>query len=281
MTTRFARAALLTLIVAPLLMISCSKKSDKGTGPGTGGEPPTVHAPQLPTTVNITSTNPEAVAAKALIESQLGLANALTAYGTTFASQVNTAAWGEKSGGCWSWSSSQSGCGVSFDVCDASGGYTWTYTLNGNCGGTPYNDWVAFRVTTNTDGSSGTAVLYEENSTTVMATWTWSVAADGKSGQWVFYQGIESQANLEGTLTWDQNTDLSNDITWETAGSGKTKWVTHVSADGNSGTMKTYQWDGTASAYWQEYDVVWNSNGSGTWTEYDKDHNIVHTASWT
>jgi hypothetical protein len=281
MTTRIARTALLALVVAPLLIISCSKKSDNGTGPGTGSEPPTVPAPQLQTTVNITSTNPEAVAAKALAESQLGLANVLAAYGTSFASQVNAADWGEKSGGCWSWSSSESGCSVSFDVCDASGGYTWTYTLNGNCGDTPYNRWVAFRVTTSADGLSGTVVLYEENSTTVMATWTWSVAADGKSGQWALYQGAESEANLRGTLTWTQNSDLSNDITWETAGSGKSKCVTHVAADGNSGTMKTYQWDNTASAYWQEYDIVWNSNGSGTWTEYNEDHNIVHTASWT
>jgi hypothetical protein len=266
-------------LVAVFFLVSCG--GDKGTDSGSTDTPPTLDQPELVTTVDFSSDDQTAQTAQAMVNGFLGAGRAYSSMGAAFFAQQRSANWGRRSGDKWTWSQTQSGCTVAFEVVQVRNGYTWTYTLDGSCAGGPYDHWVVVDGTTNTDGTTGTLHYYEENSTTVQFTWEWTSAADHKSGMWSFYDGTDVDSNLVATMNWAKNADNSEDLVWENLGGGKAKWVVHVASDGKSGTMASYDWDDTHSTYWRQLEIVWHGDGTGAWTTYDEDGNVVNVQSWT
>jgi hypothetical protein len=243
---------------------------------------PQIHNPNIGHDVVINSTDECAVISKSLVDGQIALARAFTSIGASFLGFFNSTEWGTPVGGCWTWSGTSLGCTIEYRLCQTSNGFSWTATQDGNCGGIVLDHFVVFEGTTSTDGTSGSLVIYETNTTTVAMTWTWTSTSDGKSGTWQSYSGIEAETNLESQVSWAENPDGTTDVIFEMFGSGRMKWVTHESADGTSGYMRMYEWDDTAPAYWKQTEIIWNADGSGSRIMYDRDETtILDECHWT
>jgi subtilase family serine protease len=230
---------------------------------------PAFPIPDVSTCVDFQSSDPNAVAAQQTVQMQLTLVSTLSSLGTYFFLPLQGAEWTDQGGGCWSWDYSAQGCDWSYRVCQSGSGWEWTLTINGTCDNTTYNNWVAFRATMNTaDGTSGLMKYYDENSTNVAGSWTWEVAADGKSGTWGFYEGDASAGGvLNNQISWAKNGDNSQDTTWIIPESMKSE--THVSADCRSGYYKQYMWTGTPEAWHLYNEITWSNDGHGSNVTYD------------
>ena len=244
-------------------------------------ELPTIQEPVIGHDIVINSNDPTAQSAQSIVQSQIDLARAFTAGGTGFLGALDSIGWGEQVNGCWTSGGTASGCTVEWKLCEEAQGFRWTYMFDGSCSGQTYDHWIAYEATSSTDGTSGTFLYYNFNSTTIMFSWAWSTSADGKSGTWSYYNGPIAEANLAEQISWVENTDGSTDVTFEIFGSGRMKWVTHESADGTSGYMRMSMWDDTSSAYWLESEIIWNANGTGSWTTYNQDGTIADQQLWS
>lgn len=229
---------------------------------------PTFPVPDVSTCVDFQSTDPNALGAQQTVQMQLSLVSTLSSLGTYWFLPLEGAEWTDQGGGCWSYDYSAGGCDWSYRVCEAGSGWEWTLTVNGTCDQTSYSNWVAFRATmANADGTTGTMKYYDENSTTVAGSWTWAVAADGKSGTWSFYDGdVDSGGTLSNQISWAKNPDNSQDTTWIIPDSVKSE--THVTADCRSGYYKQYMWTGTPED-WHLYEQITWENGTGSNRYYD------------
>lgn len=254
------------LMVMPLFVASCGDDdNDNPTGPGGNeGAPPEIPAADFNTDVDFQSSNQTAQNAQTIVAAQLGAAQSIASSSNAFFGPLQSAQWGNQSGGCWSWSTTQEGCTGTYRACEVSGGVDWTFTIDGSCSGSTYNNWVAWRGSTNSDGNQGTFRYYAENSTTVEGGWDWSLTANGMAGTWNFYDGAIDPSNLSWSMEWLENADGSEVLTWTSPGSSM--WEFNVAADGLSGTANSYVW---VSTDWvQDSAIVWNNDGTGNWTNF-------------
>jgi subtilase family serine protease len=241
---------------------------------------PTFPVPDVSTCVDFQNTDPNALGAQQVVQMQLSLVSAFSSLGTYWFLPLGGAEWTDHGGGCWTWDYSSIGCDWSYQVCEIGQGWEWTLTVNGTCDNTTYSDWVAFRATmTSADGTTGTMRYYEENSTTVAGSWSWEVAADGKSGTWGFYDGdVGSGGTLTNQISWAKNPDNSQDTTWIVPESVKSE--THVAADCRSGTYKQYMWTGSPED-WHLYQQITWENGHGSDRNYDTETgDVISEQTW-
>lgn len=280
MPRRFMTLPMLILLVLPLVMLaSCGDDDDKGTTPVNGADLPELSQIDFTTDVDFGSDDPSAAAAEGLVQTQLTVAQGISSLGRIYTTPLNSADWTDASGNCWTWTYSHAACTWTYAICEITDGYEWTLTLNGDCGDGLYDNWVAIRGTTNADGTSGSFRVYADGSTEVAGAWTWTTAADGKSGSCTFYEGDIDPQNICATLEWAENDDGSEDITWIVP--EELKWVTHVNASGNAGSMHIYDWDDDADEWWLTCKIIWNSDGTGLMTYYDEDGNITTGETWS
>lgn len=245
--------------------------------------PPTIrNSANIGHDVVINCSDQTAQLAKVLAQSQIDVARAFTSLANSFFAALDSAQWGAVVNGCRTWAASVQSCSWEYQVCETSNGLSWRYKLDGTCGdSTPYHNWVFWDGETSTDGGTGVWHVYENNSAVIQFTVAWTTAEDGKSGTWGFYNGEETAANLEWQISWAENTDGSTTVTYETFGAGKSKTVTHVSADGKSGDLRTYSWDETSSTYWVEEEIIWHADCTGSWITYDEEGTILSEQDWT
>ena len=215
------------VVISLLALIFSSCSSNSPNSPEDQNKPPAI-----PSTSNLKVTVPQ----NAPAELQLGAqtANALLTFGLN--TWLNSIANTQPSGGNgnWQWTVTAQGITVTLKAVEGSdGSVSWTLTLNGTDPqtGDTYNNWVAMTGTTSADGKSGSFTIYEENSTTVAVTATWST-------------------NEAGTTT----------VTIETPDGDS--WAITSNADG-SGTMVIKE-NGKKT-----YEASWNSASAGTWTSYN------------
>jgi hypothetical protein len=214
-----------------------------------------------------------------MVQGQLTMVNGLAGMGQAFTGPLAGADWHDASGDCYDWSYGSAGCAYQYQVCKVAQTYEWSLTADGTCGGdVPFVDWIAFAGTTSIDGTTGTMLVFTENSTTVGAAWQWETAVAGNSGTWSFYNGAIAQETLTATLDWLKNNDGSEETTW--LAPADMKWQTRVNPGGDSGWMNYYTWDTVASAWDPTTEISWNADGTGSWIEYDADGNVSSETAW-
>jgi hypothetical protein len=277
---RFRSLFWVFLVLAPLVALaSCGDDDKKPTQTTDDADLPEIPAADVTTDVEFGSEDEHAVQAEGLVDGQLGMINAYAAMGQAYTAPLTNAHWqGGDSEHCWEYVYGSQGCSWAYEVCEALGIYEWTIMLDGDCGETPYNEWLAMRGTTNDDGTTGTMRVYEVNTTVVAAAWVWDLASDRNSGDWTWYEGDVSSANVVATLAWARNFDGTEDATWTMLES--LKWVTHLNAGGTSGWMELYAWEATGPDWWLSWEITWNGDGTGAWVSYDEDGSELITHTW-
>lgn len=266
MNRKWLSLLLAFLMVMPLFVASCGDDDDDSpTGPGGNGDaPPELPQAEINTNVDFQSDDQTAQLAQGLVAGQLGSAQTFSSIPNAFIAPLQGAQWGNQSGNCWSWSATQEGCSVTYQACETTGGIEWSYTANGNCGGSQYNNWVAWRGSTNPDGTAGTFRFFQENSSTVEGGWDWTLTSNGTVGTWNFYDGEIDASNITWTLAWQENIDGSEVVSWTVP--DISMWESNVSADGLAGTSNSYVW--VDMDWLQDSAIIWNSDGSGSWTNF-------------
>ncbi len=243
---------------------------------------PAFPVPDISTCVNFDNTDPNALAAQQVVQLNLNFAAIIASVANSFLLPLQGADWTDEGGGCYTWTYDyEVGCTAVYRVCRNGDGWEWTLTLNGNCDGSNYSNWVALRGTMdNETGTSGALRLYDDNTTTVISSWTWIVSEDGKSGTWSFYDGDVAEAGtLSSQITWAKNTDNSQDVTWIIPESSKTE--THVSEDCKTGFFKEYVWTGEPAEWHIQSEINWE-NGHGSRVTYDENGQVIDelTETW-
>ncbi|MBD3163397.1 MAG: hypothetical protein GF346_13010 [Candidatus Eisenbacteria bacterium] len=281
MNRRITGALLALLLMMPLCLVSCSDDDDDNpTGPGEGEvEVPEIPQAEINTQADFQSNDQSAQQAQAVVQGQLSAAQGVANSSFAYLSPLQQAQWTESGGDCASWSYTQDGCTLTYEVCETATGYEWSYTLDGDCadGEPAYDNWVVWSGVTNLDGTNGTFRWFEEYTTTVGGGWQWSYNPDQNSGNWSFYTGEISAENVTAMMDWLENQDGSQVVTWTNP--GQMKWETTISSNGRVGTMESYEWVVLGQTWRLQSEIDWD-NGTGSWTTYDDDGTPINEMSW-
>jgi hypothetical protein len=240
--------------------------------------PPGLLSPDFPDTVCISSGDTYAQYAKLMAQSQLGLVNAYAGLSGAFFNPLGGADW-QHNGDSWTWDYGVGGCTAHYQVTQSGTEYTYTMTLNGSCSSQTYDNWVEFRVVSDSAARTATFYIYDINSTTVVEAWTWAWAADENSGTYTFYQGDPASASIYATLEWTRSADHNVFDTTYTIPE-QSKFVSHAVKVPCSGRVQTYQWDSTGSRWWMDNDIVWNADQTGYWDIYDDTGALTEHHPW-
>ncbi|HXG37729.1 MAG TPA: hypothetical protein VNL36_03055 [Bacteroidota bacterium] len=236
MKTRRNFWAILVVFAALAVMAGCELQ-DQTTGPDSQPPPFPVVAFKGPQT---NSTNAEAQYTKTAVEAMNGFSSYFLIFsGLTATASENT----------FTWTYTVQNLTIRLTATRQSNGdYAWKMIYNGSDSqGRSYNNWTSLEGTTSADSRSGSWIVYEENSTTKAADYTWSTnSANALTGSFKLY----SAGVLATQITLTSNAD-------------------------NTGELKIY--DGALLVYRS----VWQANGSGQWWRYDANGNITSSGSWT
>lgn len=133
------------------------------------------------------------------------------------------------------------------------GSITWKLTYNGSDSfGASYNNWTAFEGISSQDGTNGSIVFYQDNTTIPSIRTEWSVTATGtKTGQYIAYTSQIGTVEYRATLT---------------------------NGPDGSGTFTSENFiDGS---YVLEFDSEWNATGAGWWKRYGTDGSVLNEGTW-
>jgi len=218
---------LVILLFASVLITSCSKKDDNPAAPGET-------APGIPSVSfkgpNTSSTDQFAQQTKSIVTS-------FNAYPMLFSGMFASV---KPSGGGnnWNWVLSPgNGATETFTgTKNSDGSYSWKLVFNGTVDDVSYNNFKAMDGHTSADGKSGNWRIYEDNTTTLVAEFSWTTSSSGVlSGNLIEYDGPD----ISGQMTVVNNTD-------------------------NSGELKIY---GQNSE--MQFNSTWKADGTGEWHSYD------------
>ncbi|MGE5352806.1 MAG: hypothetical protein ACM3P0_12035 [Acidobacteriota bacterium] len=222
--------SVLILLLAALLISSCSKEEKNPTEPG--GENNS-KAPGLP---NVTFKGPNtqtndlyALRTKASVES-------FNTY-PLLINSVFSAVQPSSSDGEWRWVVNPGGTASETFIGkkNSDGGYYWSLILNGKIQNTSYDSWKAFDGTTSADGKSGNWKVYDKNTVNLVGEFTWSTNSAGiLKGIFIEYSNGTTSGKYEVTNNPD-----------------------------NSGSLKIY----TKNVL--EFESSWKSDGTGDWHSYE------------
>jgi hypothetical protein len=240
--------------------------------------PPGLVAPEFPDTVCINSANQDAIMAKVIAQSQLGMVNVFSQLAGIFFGPLGGAVW-QHSGDCWDYTYNYAGCTGVYRACQAGSEYTYTMTLNGTCGGESHTNWIAYRIIFNIDHRTERFYSYESNTANVGMAWVRTWAADTNSGTLTIYNGDPDLVAAYATLDWSRSADKNTyDMTW--IQEADSKWVSHFVKNPCSGTVLTYQWNSVGGVWWKEYDIAWTSGNTGHFDTYDETEALVTHRTW-
>jgi hypothetical protein len=232
----------ITVLIITLLIGSIGCKEDKSTPSG----PNTTAAPTIP---QVTFKGPNTTSTDA--NAQLAKSNATMMNGVMSQSTYFAAIPAQQNGNTYTWTYGAGGETYTFTgVKQSDGSYVWTLTYTGSASGTPVTNFTLWQGTT---------------------------SADGKTGNWTFYEPGHAGKTDEFTYTTNASNILTG--TWSVYNTGGTtlasKTIIVNNPDG-SGSLEVYD-DGT----FMNYKSVWIANGSGTWYTYDSSGTQIGTGTWT
>ena len=232
------KLALIPLMIFVTLLFSCSS-DDNPTEPTSQKikpKAPTAKTIELPEHM-VQSGDPHA----AMAASWIAMANSFTGYSQFFVPPEGAKSLPKVSDeGKYTWNVGALAITLIYSTDDE---YSkWKVIFNGTDDeGTTYVNWVYMEAEQTADGSSGTMLMYEENSTDVAYKWEWTSSDDG-SYNFTFLDYSDSGWKLD----------------------------IHVNAD-NSGEMNYY--DNVDGEFVLKYKITWNADGSGAWWDYENNEN--------
>lgn len=218
------------IIIVALALTGCSKE-ESATGPE---ETP----PQLPELIQLSVPANAPAAVQAPVTTTNALINSFSFY-----LNIAKLAQPQKEGNLWVWSGSNQGLTVRVTAeVLPNGDVQWKAILNGSDGQNVYNNWLAVQGTTNADFSRGDWTVFETNTQTVAATFSWQTDSNG---------------NLTATFI-----------------SGSEKLIVVNNTD-NSGTLQSFS-DNVLI-----FEAAWQADGSGWWKQYDLSGNVTDEGTWS
>jgi hypothetical protein len=225
------------LLAFAFLMQGCSKKDSSPTEAA-------VTAPTIPTLTfkgpNTTSTETNAQMIKSYV-------SAMNSYTTMFAPYMLIQS--VQSGNTWTWTYTEGTLTVKMtSTAQSDGTYLWKLIFNGKdpSDGTTYSNWTGMEGTTSADGKSGSWKIYNDNTTTVVADFSWATTNNVLTGT--------QKAYTNGTSTGQ---------------------IVVVNNPDNTGEMRTY----TGSV--MTYKATWTATGSGQWWTYNSSGTQTGTGTWS
>ena len=243
----------------------------------TGPDLPTVPVPPLQHTVDLCSTDPVAVEIQADIQGQIESAQNMAQSGRSFLDDLHSGNWTPGNGGCYTQDNVAPACTSNYHVCPAGDGYDFGLAITGTCWlGQPAENFTVWSGHYSTDGLSGTTSMYlNPTLPDSVMTSTWQVAADGKSGEYKWYNGPAAPSRLLMSMNFVEQGDGTFEVHWVYA--GVVKWDLTVSADGRSGTYDWYMVDYAGGGGWKLFQhTVW-ADCHGSRTTYILDPPQVET----
>ena len=242
-----------------------------------GPDLPTVPVPPLEHTVDLCSTDPVAVEVQDDVQGQIESARSMAQSGRSYLDALYSADWTPGSGDCYTWDNAAPACTSHYEVCRVGNGYDFGLTVDGTCWlGQPTENWTIWSGHVSSDGLSGTTSMHLNPSMpdSVMTT-TWQVAADGKSGEYKWYNGPVDPLRVLISMNFTEQADGTFLVHWEYA--SMIKWDLTVSADGKSGTYDMYMTDFMGGGGWKLFQqTVW-ADCHGSRTTYIMDPPQVET----
>lgn len=119
----------------------------------------------------------------------------------------------------------------------------WIITVDGSNSTVSYNNWTAMEGNSNMSGTEGDWNIFYENSTVVLADFTWTVNSDDVRN------GFLSLVDLDTTYEIINNPDHSGSVVVK------------------EGPAKVYE-------------AIWDGTGAGNWTRWDSQGSVLEAGSW-
>jgi hypothetical protein len=155
--------------------------------------------------------------------------------------------------GGWTWTLAYGGITTTLSARYSNdGSITWKLIYSGSDGFETYNNWTAFEGTSGQDGSSGSIVFYNVNTTVPAIRSDWNVDGTGtKTAQYITYAGQSGTPDSRATLVNGSN--------------GAGTFILENYANGS---------------YWLNFDSEWNAAGAGWWKNYDTYGELINEGTW-
>ncbi len=230
-----------------LFMFNCSSNENNPVTPNEKPEPqqPAVQQVELPQSVTNSS---DSHAAQAVMWA--GMVNSFSAYSSYFSPPQGTKSLLKTNDdGSWTYTWTVDSLVITLLYEQNAESISWKVTLNGSDSQseTVYVNWTMLEASQTTDGSSGTITMYDDNSTDIIFTLTWSKDSDGT-----------------------ENYEYINPAD----GGGKIVFTVHPE---NSGDVQMYNHLDGQYIVWMK--VAWTASG-GEWWEYDEQGNVSNHGSF-
>ncbi len=220
---------ILLALIATLFIASCSGDDDNPVNPNEKPEPqqPNVQTVQLPQSV-ANSSDPHAAQAMGMA----AMANSFSGYASFFSPPSGAKALPKTAdNGSWEYSWNDGTLVVTLYYTEDAEGYSWKVVLNGTepNDNIVYTNWTMLEATQTADGSNGTMILYEDNSTEIAFKITWTKDSNGNVYMEYTSYGengtmIKIQANADQSgwmeIYYNRNGQyvISMKISWTSAG---------------------------------------------------------------
>ncbi len=228
------------ILILTFFLSSCSKDDDNPVTPEEKPSPEQPATPQVQLPPSVSNSN-DPHAARAV--SFVAMANSFSQYSAFFTPPEGSLAKTADDGN-WDYTWTDGTLVITLHYRENGEGYSWEVVLNGTepSSGVVYTDWTMMEAQQNSDGSSGSMTVYEDNTT-----------------------------NPEFEYTWTN--DGSGHITFEYISFGDYgSKVSITSNPDNSGSMEYCEY--VNGQYVMTFKLIWTSNG-GEWWEYDYQGNEI------
>ncbi len=226
---------------------------------------PMIPAVPILQTVNLNSTDPDAVAAEQQLEQfYLAPAGILSSLGPALIQAIEGFEWQSEGEDCWMTTETEGGCTYTYRMCKAGEDYELEAKATGTCDeGTGLTDFVTWRGTVSLDGRTGEVSSFEPELTGPASTWSWQVSADRRTGEWRGYAGAAAPGDLEWSFDFQQEVGGTQHLVWEMPQA--VRWVLDADEAGTQGTLNV---DVPGEGGWEDLEEIeWQANGHGTWTQ--------------
>ncbi len=142
---------------------------------------------------------------------------------------------------------------------------------------------ITLRAQRNNDNSIGWQYIFngtqDTNTYNNFILWQGVISADGKSGNWLFYD--EDTKVLLNTLEYQTDAQGVKTATWDTKNNQGTQTIQRiiiVNYPNGSGSLDSYELVNTTMM--KLLHIEWNANGSGSWQEYNYQGVLTSSGSW-
>ena len=218
------------------LAVGCGG-DDNGTNGNGDDEPEDLTIQQISVPQGLTEAATEEPMA-AMAVGYVTLANSIAGYGSFF--ETPAASSSQTSGDTLTVTWSNGSLTVIMKYWETTTTDNWKIMLNGTDGSTVYVNWTFMEAEQNKSGTGGSLVIYDENTTTVILSWVWTIdTSDNITVVFTNYEDDErieivGNANGTGSVEYYENNVLLYEIEWYADGSGA--WWNYSVTPNTNGT---------------------------------------------